>query len=762
MGITIAELRREALEWMVETSFLAHLGARDRDTVLKHASWKDFKPGKCLLEKGKRGEGVYLIAAGDALVVAEQHGSEQVLARVGSGHLVGEAGAVQDSPAGATVRTISPMRVLFIPAGDFRGMLEKSDTLREHVERLVTLRSRAQLMLSLLLRDPLLRSLGKDDLERLMQSGVLERYEPGQKVVEAGSTGAADVFMVVKGEVAVFAPETEEKAREKLTSNGPGWFFGHAALLLELPRTADVEATKSSELLRIGEKSFMRVLARNPSFSRRLYQSLAQVKLPTEKVMEQRADPLSVALWSRERGLGVTTLGYGLAGAFRGDGKVILVDLEGEETASKLGLATRKSRVGGIPCFRVTDSEERWGIDVLWPASTDKTDKLLDKLRAKAAPEDRIVVPLQPSPVPDPGVVEHVQTLVQLRSAAEPWQPPPDLGSTCRIDAVRIEAGVEMPLATARNAVRLPVDAEGGGRFWGRGDLDALLDDERPGGRAVCRLARVLGGKTVGIALGGGGALGFGHVGLLKAMHEAKVPVDYIAGVGTGALVAGAFAVGGLPLLDDLIEKRNLLRWLTRIGLVHQGPLGLFIDRLVGGACLETTEIPFFPVATDVLTGREFIPASGSIAGALRSSWSLPGVTPSLRRGMSRLVDGGIANAVPASVVWDAGANFIVAANAIPKTALSSRTEDRGLLLGRADDAISSMFTMMSQNGRDRASVADYVFDLATKGYGFADYAKADEIFEAGLAQARSEMPSLLHRRSVDPTVRPGQRGGGR
>ena len=762
MGITIEELRREALEWMVDASFLAHLGTEDRDVVLRHASWKDFARGKLLLEKGERGDGVYLIAAGDALVVEDQQGSEHVVARVGSGHLVGERGVVKDLPAGANVKAISPLRALFVPASDFRSMISKSESLREHVEGLVALRERSQLMLSLLLRDPLLRSLGRDDLERLMQSGVLERYEPGQIVVRAGSTGAADVFMVVRGEVAVYAPATEDKPRERLTSNGPGWFFGHAALLLELPRTADVEATRASELLRIGELAFMRVLTRNPSFSRRMYQSLARVKLPTEGVLEQRGDPMTVALWSRERGLGVTTLGYALAGAFRGQGKVTLVDLEGPETAGKLDLDLRNSRIGGVPIVRVAGAEERWGFDVLWPSTPDRIGRALEKLKAKAAPEDRIIVPLQPSPVPDPGVVEHVQTLVQLRTATEAWEPPPHLGETCRIDAVRIEAGTDMPLATTRNAVRLASDRDSGARFWQSGDIDALLETTRPGGRAVYRLARVLSGRTVGVALGGGGALGFSHIGLLKALDEAKVPVDYIAGVGTGSLVAGVYAAGGLPLLDELIEQRLVLRWLTRVGLFHQGPLGAWIKRLTSGARLETTEIPLFPVATDVLTGREFIPASGSIAAALRSSWSLPGITPALRRGMSRLVDGGIANAVPASVVWDAGANFIVASNAIPRTALGSSRVDRGLILGRADDAIASLFAMMSQNGRDRASVADYVFDLAVENCGFADYGKAAEICEKGLAQARSEMPSLLHRRSVDPTVRPGQRGGGR
>jgi NTE family protein len=760
VGITIEELRREALEWMVDASFLAHLGTEDRDVVLRHASWKDFARGKFLLDKGRRGDGVYLIAAGDALVVEDQNGTEHVVARVGSGHLVGERGVVKDLPAGASVKAISPLRALFIPASDFQDMLRKSESLREHIEGLVALRERSQLMLSLLLRDPLLRSLGRDDLERLMQSGVLERYEAGQCVVRAGSTGAADVFMVVRGEVAVYAPAAEGIQRERLTSNGPGWFFGHAALLLELPRTADVEATRPSELLRIGELAFMRVLTRNPSFSRRMYQSLARVKLPTEGVLEQRADPMTVALWSRERGLGVTTLGYALAGAFRGEGKVTLVDLEGPETASKLGLCTRNSKIGGVHVIRVTDSLDRWGLEVLWPSSPDKIGKVLEKLRAKAAPDERIVVPLQPSPVPDPGVVKHVQTLVQLRTATEAWEPPPHLGETCRIDAVRIEPGTDMPLATTRNAVRLPADRESGLRFWQRGDLEALLETTRPTGRSAHRMARVLCGRTVGVALGGGGALGFAHIGLLRALDEARIPIDYIAGVGLGSLVAGVYATGGLPLLDDVLTRGRLLRRLTTVGIFHQGPLTRWVKRLTGGSRLETTEIPFFPVSADVLTGREFIPASGSVASALRSSWSMPGITPALRRGMSRLVDGGIVNSVPASVVWDAGANFIVASNVIPRTPLGSSDRDRGGLLGRADDALRSVFVMMSQIGRDRASVADYVFELSVEQFGFKDYARAAEIYELGLAQARAEMAAVLHRRSHDPTVRPGQRGG--
>lgn len=161
----------------------------------------------------------------------------------------------------------------------------------------------------------------------------------------------------------------------------------------------------------------------------------------------------------------------------------------------------------------------------------------------------------------------------------------------------------------------------------------------------------------IALALGGGAARGWAHIGVLKALDEFDVPISMIAGTSIGALVGGCYLAGKLPELEEFalsLTRRGLIRYLDfRIG--GSGLIGgLRLSRRLTEALHETRiedlGRPLICVATDAQTGHEVWLDSGSLVLAMRASYALPGVFEPVICGGRRLMDGALVNPVPANV----------------------------------------------------------------------------------------------------------------
>lgn len=757
-GVTRKELLDDGLGWLLEAAFFPSLRRDEQDRVLAAFHWRDVAEGDVLIARGVPGRGVDLIVSGQVVVLTpDAHGELAVAARQGPGHLLGERSLLRGTSTSAEVRATSPLRTLHLAADGFRALIAESERLRQYVADLVELRERADDLLEVMLRNPFLRSLGRDDLDRLVESAQLVRHPAGVALVDAGEK-TRDVYVVIRGRVGVFAPARgKRRRRERLAVEGPGGLVGHAAVLLERPRTADVETLEDSELLRLSDATFMDIVQRNPLVQRRMMQTLATLDFSGSEVPSGHPGRLVVLVCGAEQRLGSTTLAYGVAAALRGVAPVVLVDLDGAASAARLGLSAAATVVEGVPAMEATTP---WALRLVWPAAPEDTARLIRAL-AEASSEDetsdRIVV-VSGSLGTQAGdlALEAAESVVWVRNARDDVRDLPMRRGQVRVQAVRTQRTVDLPLGANRKAGRVPHDPTTVDRFWRGGDLDLVGTDRTPLGAACGRLVRLLRGRSVGLALGGGGALGFAHVGLIRALAAAGIPIDVIAGSSFGALVGAIYAAKGLAGLDELVERRGELLRNVAAALVHTLPIERFVDSVTGRAELGGTPIPFYPVALDIAKGREIAVTSGSLGFGVRASGSLPGVFPSLRHGYARLVDGGIVNNVPASIVWEAGADFILASNIIPSNPLGAVAGDKGPLrkvLGRFDDLLRSMYFMMSQNGRDRAVLADYVFDLALEGYNVYDFHRGAEIAAAGNAQATTQLPQISGAYASDLSV---------
>lgn len=174
----------------------------------------------------------------------------------------------------------------------------------------------------------------------------------------------------------------------------------------------------------------------------------------------------------------------------------------------------------------------------------------------------------------------------------------------------------------------------------------------------------------IGIALGSGGARGWCHIGVLRALIEAGLEPYCIAGCSMGSFVGAAYLTGGL---DELETSARALNWRTIAGFLDvsftRGGLidGRRIPAMLGSAneatVIESLGKPFTAVATDLASGREVWLQSGSLLDSVRASIALPGILSPARIDGRWLLDGGMTNPVPVSACRAMGAEVVIAVN---------------------------------------------------------------------------------------------------
>ncbi len=195
--------------------------------------------------------------------------------------------------------------------------------------------------------------------------------------------------------------------------------------------------------------------------------------------------------------------------------------------------------------------------------------------------------------------------------------------------------------------------------------------------QVIDRTARRLAQRVVGLALSSGGARGMAHIGVLRVLEREGIPIDALAGTSIGALIGGLYAAGysidnidrfalhfqnKLKLRDGLLD----LNLPPRSGLIRGRRLRTYLEQVFEGITFEELKIPFYVVATDVLSGEEVVFEKGSLADAVRASASIIGLFSPYHFNDRYLVDGGAVNPLPISVLAEKGADIILASRAIP------------------------------------------------------------------------------------------------
>ncbi|MBU2637192.1 MAG: patatin-like phospholipase family protein [Bacteroidetes bacterium] len=178
----------------------------------------------------------------------------------------------------------------------------------------------------------------------------------------------------------------------------------------------------------------------------------------------------------------------------------------------------------------------------------------------------------------------------------------------------------------------------------------------------------------VALVLGGGGARGLAHIGILKALEKNNIPIHLIVGTSMGAFVGGFYTAGtGIALMEELalsVDRKFVAKMLapsfSTSGLVNGERIRSYLEEFLGDLDIEQLRIPFSSVATDLTTGEEVIFSSGPLVDAIMASIAIPALFKPFRYHDRYLVDGGLVNPLPVSVAHRLGADVIIAVNVTP------------------------------------------------------------------------------------------------
>jgi NTE family protein len=175
---------------------------------------------------------------------------------------------------------------------------------------------------------------------------------------------------------------------------------------------------------------------------------------------------------------------------------------------------------------------------------------------------------------------------------------------------------------------------------------------------------------SIGLALGGGAARGFAHIGVLRTLIAKGLTPDVITGTSIGAVIGGCFAAGKLDGAEEwsrTLTRRSVLGYLdvsfSGSGLINGGRLIEKLNETVGDIAIEQLPARFAAIATEFGTGHEIWITRGRLVDAARASYALPGLFPPVRIGGRWLMDGALVNPVPVSAARALGARLVIAVN---------------------------------------------------------------------------------------------------
>jgi NTE family protein len=246
----------------------------------------------------------------------------------------------------------------------------------------------------------------------------------------------------------------------------------------------------------------------------------------------------------------------------------------------------------------------------------------------------------------------------------------------------------------------------------------------------------------VTLALGGGFARGYAHLGVLRIFQENSIPVVSIAGSSIGSILGAAYA-SGVPL-PRIINKcrevrfRDFAKWrVSRFGLASNERLGALVQKLFGTKQFEDLQLPLAIVATDLGTGDPVVFRQGDLCDAIRASCAFPGLFEPMQIGTRCLADGGLVAPVPTRAARDMGAEIVVGVS------VGLHDGQRGAPTNIFQVVSRAVSAAQKHQLEGWEHYADLVLRPSVQAIAWDDFDRIDESMEAGAAEARAALPKL-------------------
>ncbi|MBI5157667.1 MAG: patatin-like phospholipase family protein [Acidimicrobiia bacterium] len=449
----------------------------------------------------------------------------------------------------------------------------------------------------------------------------------GGGVLMAEGDPADSVFVVVHGRLRA-AVRDSQQLDTVIGEIGRGEVVGDMALLSDGARTATVTAIRDTSLLRLARADFLDFIAEHPDALLQLTRLLTQ---RLQRTHRRRFGSGVHTVAVIPVGPGVNTFGFTGTLTVAADPIAQIQVIDRPRVVAQFG-ATAPDALPGSTEYAARaawlDPFERDDALVIYVADWYPTEWTRHCIRQA----DRILLVADATTPPEPGEME--QAIHSHRS------------TNARVELILLH-----PPSTNR-----PTDTETWLRHRpGMRHHHIRIDRQRD----FARLARLLTGRGVALVLSGGGARGFAHVGVIKALVEHGIPIDFVGGASFGSVVAAFHAMGDTP--DEMIkhikavtvDRGSLIDFtFPAVSLSKGGKLSKGVRKSYGDAAIEDLWMGFFAVSSDLTDGKVRVHDAGPLWHAVRSSIAIPGTFPPVRDGDGHvLVDGGVMNNIPVDVM---------------------------------------------------------------------------------------------------------------
>lgn len=573
---------------------------------------------------------------------------------------------------------------------------------------------------------PLFLKLPPEALDALAQH-VSTRQIRGGEVLFRHGDAADSLYIVVTGRLRALAPDGTVYGEI-----GRGEPIGEIGLLADEPRGATVHALRDSLLLRMDRRRLRVLIARHPmgllEASRVILQRLRQ---------NQRVQRLEAARGLRsfcvlpalpEHAAAAAEFARNLAAELALLGPVRLVDVASLEES--LGLGRAQTLFDDAECneqlltwLNQAEADHRYLVYVSGPHADAWARRCMRQ-------------------------ADHV--LLYTDCADPPLR-------TAMLDEIRLH-GAHVPLSLL---VRRPRSAGAGAVMaWRENSGAGAHYFLRPDTRAdIASIARQLTGRAIGLVLGGGGARGFTHIGLLRALRTLGLPVDLCGGTSMGAFFAALVACGYddheiIHIARETFVSRNHLNdyMVPGVALIRGRKFVRRLHEVFGDRLIEHLRMPYFCVSTNLTRGTAMLHDRGPLHLWAVTSMAVPGVAPPIVYRGDLLVDGAVVNSLPTDIMQNLGRGPIIASDV--STAGDLRApgiegpDPEGLFrfktLGRRPSMFSIIFrtaTLTSESGvAARAARADAYLRMPVTGVGLFDWKRMDELVERGYQHALEQL----------------------
>jgi NTE family protein len=631
-------------------------------------------------------------------------------------------------------------------------------------------------------RNQILSALGDEVLKQLADSLSVVSHEKGAVLVREGDP-VDGLYLIRSGRVRVSSHDDAGKS----TFLGRGDAVGELSLLTGEVQEFNAILDTPGELLVLGKRDFDTILEAHPlvgiSLSRALSRRLAVSFHPTR---ERAKEPqlLAIVPGLPHEATILTTVNLAIALVEQTRRKVLLLDLSPRsgDMAHALGLHPplstesmfRDEDLQDFPVLRRSMVTHPCGLEILSIHPQALKNGLLpgiptllgvlkdhyDFTLAIIAPERELLTEAVLKEV-DKVLLTFWDQASDLAAAAEQ-----NLQAMLGADAppvMRVFLQHPSSLGTGSADFRIPWSETFHQPFRESGTPYLPQDSSLPAMKAFDRIARALGKLRVGLAMGSGAAYGYTLIGLLKVFEREGIPIDMVSGASMGALLGGFYSAGKTPAEIEVIARTITRTWLLEnilgdITFPHSGflagqTLSAFLRSVIGNVEFHQMPIPFAAVATDIRSGLEVVLKEGRVADAIRASTSLPILFRPFLHQDRYLVDGGLVNPVPTSVVANMGADILISVNLTAKPSVRRGIgHHRGFPLAPRSPRMTEVFfkmlyTMQYEIAQARTEIAHVVIAPDLRDFLWTDFHRSDDIIKIGEASAEeavAKVKSLL------------------